>query len=98
MEPRERATRYKKALAYLDGCGVLTLDKLRKANEIAGSNLSEFELRKQWDDAACILPSGGNPGGPEYLRVAMRQALSQGIKVFGSLGSVDSKKWWQFWK
>lgn len=94
---------YKRALKYLNGCGALTIDKLREAHEIAGTPLPEAQLRQLWESATMILPSGDEPGGHEYLRTAMRKSLIEGIGTFQKLAALEAgfggrKKWWQVWK
>lgn len=95
--------RYKRALKYLDACGVLTMEKLREAQEIAGAPLPEAQLKQMWESASSILPSRNEPGGHEYLRAAMRKTLIEGINTFQELARLETrfdprKKWWQFWK
>lgn len=97
---RQSVESCKRALKYLDECGELTYEKLAEANRIAGV-MSEAELRTMWEQADYILPTGGEPGGKEFLRFQMRDALIMGIaaleEVSDKLGTSE-KKWWQFWK
>jgi hypothetical protein len=103
MTAKERVDHYKRALKYLDGCGPLTIDKLRESQQIAGTPVPETQLRQMWDSAAIILSSNNEPGGHEYLRTAMRKTLTEGISLFQKLGALESssnvqRKWWKFWK
>ena len=80
-----------------------TIDKLREAQQIAGVTLPETKLEQLWESATCILPTGNEPGGHEYLRTAMRKSLMEGISTFQEFAALerrfdDRKKWWQFWK
>ena len=100
-EARQRVDNYKRALKSLDECGDLTFIKLREAVRIAGVDLSESQHRAMWDQADNILPTGGKPGGKEFLRFQMRNTLIQGIATFEAVADklgASEKKWWQFWK
>jgi hypothetical protein len=82
---RQQAENYRRALKYLDGCGDLTYEKLREVWRISGVNMSESQLRQQWSQAHYILPTGGQPGGKEYLRLMMRKTLTEAIATFETL-------------
>ena len=88
QEASDRAANYKRALTYLEGCGSLTLDKLRQMHRIAGMEITESELETMWRQAQYILPGPGRPGGHEALRFVMRDVLYKGIKTFGDLSKV----------
>lgn len=98
---RQIVENYKLALKYLDECGELTYEKLVEANRIAGVVMPESQLRAMWDQADYILPTGGQPGGKEFLRFQMRSTLIEGIATFEALADklgASEKKRWQFWK
>lgn len=100
-EARQRAANYKRALKYLDECGTLTYDKLREANRIAAVDMAESQLRTMWEQAGYILPTGGHPGGQEFLRFQMRSTLMEGIATFEAVADKlgkSERKWWQVWK
>jgi hypothetical protein len=81
----ERIGKYRKAIKYLDSCGEVTLEKLQKAHDIAGADMSSSQLQSMWQQAQFVMPSPGQPGGKEYLRVQMKKALEEGISTFGGL-------------
>jgi hypothetical protein len=83
-EARQTAAKYRKAVAYLDGCGQLTFDKLVKATEIAGVEM-ESELSRMWSQADYVLPESGQPGGKEFVRFTIRKTLIEGAEVFDDL-------------
>lgn len=93
---RQMVENYKRALKYLDECGELTYEKFVEANRIAGVDVSESQLRAMWDQAKYILPTGGQPGGTEYLRFQMRNTLIEGMATFDSvadkLNAIAKKK------
>lgn len=98
---RQIVENYKRALKYLDECGELTYQKLVEANRIAGVDWSESQLRAMWEQADHILPTGGQPGGKEFLRFQMRNTLIEAIATFEGLAdklAVSQKKWWQLWR
>jgi hypothetical protein len=100
-QTRQRLDGYKRALKYLDECGDLTLDKMREANRIARVDMPEFQLRALWEQADCVLPTDGHPGGHESMRFHMRNTLIEAIAAFEALADklgLSEKKWWQFWK
>ena len=91
---RKQAANYRKAVKYLDGCGEMTLAKLRKAGKIsiksdfrgkAAVGEMEATVAQIWEQSKAVLPGGGTPGGTEYARYAFRQALEEGISTFESL-------------
>ncbi len=83
-DARNRAENYRKAVRYLDTCGELTLDKLRKATQIAGVEM-ESDLRRMWSQADAVLPRMGEPGGKEFVRFTVRKTLLEGIQTFDAL-------------
>ena len=82
---RQTVENYKQALKYLDECGELTYEKLVEANRIAGIDMPESQLIGMWEQADCILPTGGEPGGKEFLRFQMRDTLIESIATFEAL-------------
>ena len=88
---RKQAANYRKAIKYLDVWGEITLEKLLKAGRIAGKNdirgktVMDDTVAQIWEQSKGVLPSGGRPGGTEYARCAMRDALEEGISTFESL-------------
>jgi hypothetical protein len=76
---------YKDALKYLEECGVLTLDKFLRINQMSGIDAPESKLLSIWEQADYMLPVGGKPGGTEALRQIMREQLIEGIATFEAL-------------
>ncbi|MFQ5952604.1 MAG: hypothetical protein ACE5JK_04265 [Candidatus Omnitrophota bacterium] len=78
-EARERATRYRKALEYLDGCTQFTFKELEETNRIAGSAISQPELREMWEMSQKTFEGG------ESCRKILYDTLIEGIDVLESL-------------
>ena len=105
---RQKVDNYRRALRYLDGCGDITLDKMREAIRLSGVDMSERDLHLMWDGADKVLPTAGMPGGQEAARHILRQTLIRGMAVFeGAAAGLDALdipgtesrgKWWQFWR
>ena len=102
---RQNVENYKRAIAYLDECGELTYEKFVEAVRLSGRNISEPELRRQWDQAHDVLSAPDHPGGTEFLRSTLRNTLMAAISEFEDVSwqldvieEGSSKKWWQFWK
>jgi hypothetical protein len=78
---------FRKALKYLDSCGELTLDKLRKVAELQGGNLDEAAIQHLWQMKDMIMPRPGESGGAEFVRIEIRKTLVEGIKVYEALAN-----------
>src|SRR5262249_51336435 len=87
MSPSDRAKNYRRALDYLNRCTTFNESSLREANKIAGSPLTEEDIRRFLRNAADVLPSSRSPGGMAFVKEEMRKSLAEGIEVFGSLGA-----------
>jgi hypothetical protein len=87
LSPSQRAKKYNKALAYLDHCGPFDEEKLRKANNIAGTPLTEADIQKLIRTAPLMLTYGGKSGGMEGVKEELRKSLQEGLDIFSSLGA-----------
>jgi len=81
-ELKQKAENCRKALKYLDGCTTLTYDNTVKANQIAGTRIPEFELRRVWEQSKFILPTDTDAGGVDFVRQTMRNSLIEAISLF----------------
>jgi len=75
-EAKQRAENYRKALRFLEGLQSFTYEDYVKSIKMAGIEMTELELRQQWDMACMTIP------GTESLRQTQIEVLSEGIKVF----------------
>jgi len=91
-EAKRISESYKKALKYLDKCQNFTYDDLVKTNQIAGSPMSESDLKRMWEQSQYILPIGSEPGGVESLRKMMRNTLIESISAFETIVQELGKK------
>lgn len=85
--PFVMAIHYIRAVEFLDSCGEFTLEKLRRAYEIAGvaGPDTDAETESLWRRAGLVLSSAaagrgpGEPGGTEFLRFDLRRVYREGI-------------------
>ena len=75
-EARQRAENYGKALRFLEGLQSLTYEDYTKSIRMAGIEMTESEVRQQWNMAKMTIP------GTESLRQTQIEVLREGIQVF----------------
>jgi lipoate synthase len=75
-EARQRAENYKKALEFLERLQSFTYDDYVKSIKMAGIDMTESEMRQQWNTAEMTIP------GPKILRQTQIEVLREGIRVF----------------
>ena len=84
-EARQRAENYRRALKYLDSVRGFTYENFAEMNRIAGNLYSESDMRRMLAESQYALPTGGEPGGAEFLKMSLRNSLIEGISVFESV-------------
>jgi len=72
---RRTATRYMKAIAYLDRCGQLDKKKFIKVNRIASDEFTVAQLSRQWDDMSIAIAMHG----AGEIKQTLRNTFEKGI-------------------
>ena len=75
-EAKQRAENYREALSFLQGLQSFTYEDYTKSLRIAGIEMTETEMRQQWNMAKMTIP------GTESLRQTQVEVLREGVRVF----------------
>lgn len=74
-EAKQRAENYRKALDFLQGLQSFTYEDYTKSLRMAGIEMTETEMRQQWNMAKMTIP------GTESLRQTQVEVLREGAQV-----------------
>jgi hypothetical protein len=79
---------YKRALAYLDTCGLFNEQKLRETNRLSGNVMSESDIQMMLGQAQMIMPKATEPGGMESIKATIRDSLETFVQLTDKLSLV----------